>query len=166
MVHRRAHRLGLADHHPAGGHADAHLQAQVGQAAAQRQRGAQGLGGGVLAGCGVAEVAHEAVVALRVVGQAAEALGQLGHAAVVVGQALAVFLVAQKLHQAGRADQVAGQDGDLAQVVGRRRRAAAGRRRCDGRAGVQWRHLAVAVEPGVGAGQVAAAGLGAGALRG
>ena len=166
MVHRRAHRLGLADHHPAGGHADAHLQPLVGQAAAQRQRGAQGLGGGILAGRRVAEVAHEAVIALRVVGQAAKALGHLGHPAVVVGQALAVLLVAQIVHQAGGADQVAGQDGDLAQVVGRRRRAATGRRRRHGRAGVQRRHLAVAVEPGVGAGQVAAAGLGAGALRG
>ena len=166
MVHRRAHRLRLADHHPAGGYADAHLQAQVGQATAQRQRGAQGLGCGILAGRGIAEVAHQAVIALRVVGQAAKALRHLGHPAVVMGQALAVLLVAQGVHQAGGADQVAGQDGDLAQVIDRRRRAPAGRRRRGHRrAGMQRRHLAVAIEPGVGAGQLAGAGLGAGALR-
>ena len=168
MVHGGAHRLGVADHHPAGGNADAHLQAQIAKLAGQAQPGAQRLRGGVLAGHGVAEVAHKAVVALRVVGQAAVGLGGVGHAAVVVGQALAVLLIAQAVHQVGGADQIDRQDGDLAQVVGQRG-GTRGQARGGGRHTGTRLHrgvLAIAIQPGGGGAAQAGPGGGAGALGG
>ena len=101
MVHGRAHRLAVADHHAAGGNADAQLQAQVVHGGGQGEAGAHGHGGGVFTGHGVAEIAHEAVVTLRVVGQAGMGTRHLRHFLVVVGQALAVFLIAQGVHQPG-----------------------------------------------------------------
>ena len=120
VVHRRAHRLAVADHHPTGGHADAHLQPEIDKGLAQCQRSAQRQGNRVFAGQRMAEIAHQAVVALWVIGQPGMGAGNAGHAQVVLAEPLAVLLVAKPVHLAGGVNQIAAEDADLAHIVGRR----------------------------------------------
>ena len=117
QMHREPDQVHVGHRHLARGHANADLNAHAPGLGHQVQRGKQRATHCVLARLLGAEVAHDAVVALGRVGEAAPLLDDGAKAPVVFVQRQAVAFQAQSLHQRGRADHVVGQRGHLAEAA-------------------------------------------------
>ena len=108
-----ADRLAVTDDHLAGADADADAEPEREHCVDDLQAGTHRLHRRVLARDRKTEVAHRAVVALRVIGGAAAHLEDTRAAPVVLGEQVAVALGTEGGQQAGRLDEVERHDRDL-----------------------------------------------------
>ncbi|MDQ6680119.1 MAG: hypothetical protein M3Y67_04040, partial [Pseudomonadota bacterium] len=116
-MNRNPHRLARRNRDLAGGDTDAHCHFQIFYGRDDFEARAQALSGGVFTSDRKAEVAHDAVVTLRVVGNAAMARDDFSAAGVVSRQQVAVLFGAQAAQVPGRIHEVVGHHRDLADAV-------------------------------------------------
>ncbi len=134
-VDRQSHRLVALDDDQAGREADPHRDAQFGHRVDDHQARLDRAHRGIFECRGVSEIAHDAVVALRVVRLAALPTHDVGATRMQAFQHVGIGLVAQLRQQRGRAHDVERQARDLA-----------ARRRCPR---AHEPHSRIAIEPRV-----------------